>query len=418
MATCAVKVRKNLEDEKDKKNEKDTLVNPSGAKDTVKATYAQVTNNKGSREGRIMGNHANSRPLPPPPPKMVHTRTIILQRRKTNEGQLKDCLETIEKKIENADSKITFVRRLENGSIAIACKNEESKSLVEEEWTRMVERGETQFAPVKDENNVMVVDLELINLEYPLEYVEAGLHRYLKKTKIHVSYYFGKVMTPFIRIYHEGIRKPFGDKLFYAPGIFGWVKRVSHRSYASAQIWCTNCRMQGHLMWNCSTPRTCFKCRKPGHDVAECPLVKVRRSTEGVEEKTEASPSGGAQEEAQEDAQEEGEDSEQGSPQSQSPSPPHPPPPSNSTLPPATPGREGQKRKNRESTPVSPASPTTSDSSGSWRDQSPIPDGEMGEMGDESGWSELKKNKKKKREARKKTGDTSSTRKLKKYKEN
>ena len=135
----------------------------------------------------------------------------------------------------------------------------------------MVGREETQFAPAKEEENEMFVEIEITNLEYPLEYVEAGLHRYLKKTKISVSYYFGKIMTPFIKINHEGVNKPFGERLYYAPGIFGWVKIISHRSYASVQIWCTNCRMQGHLMWNCKTERTCFKCRKSGHDVAECP---------------------------------------------------------------------------------------------------------------------------------------------------
>ena len=48
--------------------------------------------------------------------------------------------------------------------------------------------GGNSIRPAKEEENEMVVELELTNLEYPLEYVEAGLHRYLKNPKISVSY--------------------------------------------------------------------------------------------------------------------------------------------------------------------------------------------------------------------------------------
>ena len=89
----------------------------------------------------------------------------------------------------------------------MAFKSEEIKSCVGEEWAKLAKEGKSCFAPAKIQEEEMYFEMELINLEYPLEYVEAGLQKYVKNPKITVSYHFRKIMTPFIKITHEGTKQ-------------------------------------------------------------------------------------------------------------------------------------------------------------------------------------------------------------------
>jgi hypothetical protein len=47
---------------------------------------------------------------------------------------------------------------------------------------------------------------------------------------------------------------------------------VKGGSKGSEELWCHRCNQQGHISWDCSAPRVCYRCEKTGHEQSVCPL--------------------------------------------------------------------------------------------------------------------------------------------------
>ena len=87
---------------------------------------------------------------------------------------------------------------------------------------------------------------------------------------------FENVMSPFVKITHEGNKKRVGRKLYYAPNLYGMVSGKSHVTYEELVTSCKNCSKHGHYVFTCPEEPKCFRCRRPGHKAYDCPGTGLR----------------------------------------------------------------------------------------------------------------------------------------------
>ena len=97
--------------------------------------------------------------------------------------------------------------------------NEEDEKATENVWSRLQGEGKTKFEVREGKVEQMTFTLELLHLAFPFPYVESALHKFVKKTKAERQLIFENVMSPFVKITHEGYKKRVGRKLYYAPNL-------------------------------------------------------------------------------------------------------------------------------------------------------------------------------------------------------
>ena len=86
---------------------------------------------------------------------------------------------------------------------------------------------------------------------------------------------WGPTQTGEADVEHDGLKKILPRKVWVGPGVSAMVTKTSQIPWDNQSMSCTRCQMEGHLVWECTNPPKCNKCKTSGHVARECPKCEI-----------------------------------------------------------------------------------------------------------------------------------------------
>ena len=115
--------------------------------------------------------------------------------------------------------------------------------------------------------------LEGIPAELPRRMIEANLKRYVENPEVTHERVEGypHISTGHRIVYHSGYKTTMtSNKMWVAPGVFGWVKHSNQRPMSEWLPQCSKCLEEGHLASECMGIQRCSRCKALNHHRKKC----------------------------------------------------------------------------------------------------------------------------------------------------